>query len=162
MTITEIVALFKKHKPNTAKAATKLGLKLQALGSGLYRRVYVIRGYDLVVKFNAGEDDGEHAAQEVKTVWRVLRYKKYASIRKYMPKIYYFDKKTGTTLVKKYETFREDFVESGLNAKFDVIEDKVMQLFPDGCCDLHGGNFGAEYTKTGRQVIKIIDLGLCE
>src|ERR1035437_9721554 len=150
MTITEVVALFKKHKPNTAKAATKLGFKLKAVGSGLFRRVYVILGYDLVVKFNSGEDDGEHAAQEVKIVRRVLRYKEYASIRKYMPKIYYFDKKTGTTLAKKYETFREGFVELGLNDKFYAIEDKMTQFFPSGYCDLHGGNFGAEYTKTGR------------
>jgi hypothetical protein len=64
--------------------------------------------------------------------------------------------------MKKYKTFPEDFVESGLNAEFDVIEDKVCKLFPDACCDLHGGNFGAEYTKAGRQRIKIIDLGLCE
>src|SRR5271163_277737 len=99
---------------NSVDFKRKTGLKLKKLGEGLDRIVYRVEDSNLVVKFCRFEKDrlnriGQSYAEYAswKTIMRSK--KKYKSLQKYMPEIYYFNATTGVTLVKMYSkiTFRE-------------------------------------------------------
>ena len=157
MTTNEIVKLIKKYKPTSAVALRRLGFKLKGMGTGLYRKTYSIIGFGLVIKFNVGWDNGEHAYNEIKVIKRILRYDKYKPLRKYVPKIYWFDRKTGTTLVQQYEKMRNS---RRYKKAMDTIDTKAYNILK-AADDLHSANFAIERSPSGKEQLKIIDWGLC-
>ena len=143
---------------NAVDFKRKTGLKLRKLGEGLDRIVYRVEDSNLVVKFCRFERDrldrsGQSYAEysSWKTIMRSK--KKYKSLQKYMPEIYYFNAITGVTLVKMYHkiTFGEaQKVNHSINAAFYSVLGNLSDA------DLHEHNIGYDTDFS----IKVIDLGL--
>src|SRR5271166_2835977 len=101
MNIPDIVELLCRHSPKSLEDIKKLGIKCHEIGKGYgaFRRVYKVRGLDLVFKIPRYTTDCEtnlssnieHARAEYSTVCRIERFKKYKILRQFMPQIFYFD-----------------------------------------------------------------------
>ena len=154
--INRIVELFDKHKPKTLVDINALGLKTRKIGNGVYRTVYKITGFPLVIKLPANDnaDCKRHSVAEALTVRKINRFKKFAILKKYMPRIYYCEKSTGVMLVHFYKPVRG----SEGHALASVIDDLVCTIWPyainNGEVDIHSGNIGIDEEQS-----KLIDLG---
>lgn len=158
MTRKEVISLFKKHKPKTAKAAIKLGIKLKYLSSGVYRDAYYIQRLGIVIKFprpltkKYGKEWHEcnlnHAQLEIdalNTIWYVSKV-----LSKHLPKVYYIDRDNGVIIVKKYKI---DF-----KYRYYKFAYKIAQILGlDGNnTDYCGSNIGID--TDGTKIL--LDLGL--
>lgn len=154
--INRIVELFDKHKPKTLVDINALGFKTRKIGHGVYRTVHKITGVPLVIKLPASDlnDCKNHSLAEARTVRSINRFKKFATLKKYMPRIYYCEKSTGVMLVHFYKPVRG----SEKHTLASVITDLVCTIWPyainDREVDIHSGNIGID----GAQ-LKLIDLG---
>jgi hypothetical protein len=149
----EVIRLFKKYKPEDYDEVESV-FKLKYLGSGIFRRAYQIRGLDLVVKTPDGasrfDSNLRHAKEEIRKIQRIRKAKKYSPLRRYLPKIHYFNKYNGVMLMTKYSKWPS-------NTK-DVVTQIISNLITDlrgheG--DLHENNIARD--EWGEPVI--IDLG---
>lgn len=156
-----IVFLFNSFHFRSAAEARKTGLVLKEFVSkheGSFRRVYQVESLKLVVKFpqgSCGRYSGiEHTNEEIDTFERISTYKKYKYLRHYLPKIYYYNRKTGVVLMKKYKLLdykTAELASSILNKlAFDILGHST---------DIYSSNVAVEYTKYGCPKVKIIDLG---
>jgi len=119
--INRIAKLFDLYKPRNLEEILEIGtildsmgwekrkgiVNLTFIGQGSYRKVYKISDLPLVVKLPIGEDGTfddniAHTYNEMDAIKRVTRYKKYDKIRKYLPKIYYYNKTHGVILMHEY------------------------------------------------------------
>jgi 5-methylthioribose kinase len=133
-----IVEMFDKHHPKTPKECKKRGLKLQKIGSGLFRTVYRINDLDLVVKFPKKENKSSglyHSLEEFRRFKQIQRLKKYKSIQRYLPKIHYFNKKSGVILMPFYRK---------LPAKEAEIASNILSKFAEDVGHTSGGDIHSE------------------
>lgn len=136
----------------------KLGLKLESIGSGAYRRAFRIHGADLVVKFPSDPDGRFHTSLEVR---RIKKLAQYQSLRPHLPKIRYYDKKTGILVVDFYDKYSETAAAVPgnrtveLSWERDLITRLVKELTGVFVIDLYDDNLRIDDTQT----VKLIDLG---
>jgi hypothetical protein len=113
----------------------------------------------LIVKVPLDEGDAgitiEHSQIEISVLRRILRSKKrYRTLKKYMPKVYYFNPATGVILVREYQKVRNPY-----SKKFEKVRKRIekefmiaLQLYE---WDSHEENFAKD--TNGRLVL--LDLG---
>lgn len=84
------------------------------LDEGSFRRAYQVVGLPLVAKFPYKDGPTtklrtaiHHTKMEVQAVEQILQERKFKALRQYMPKIYFFNPKTGTVLMHKYKPLSE-------------------------------------------------------
>jgi len=127
-TLRQIVNLIKKHKPTKPEAFAAIGVTLEkkALGAGIFREAVKVKGYPLVVKFPLWEEvegalcnkDGiEHSNAEVKKIVGLQT----SWLKKFLPKIYYHDKKHGIIVVHWYKEFTASGSASAEKNKFRAL-----------------------------------------
>lgn len=89
-------------------------LEKKSLGDGAFREVFKVKDCPLVVKFPLSEcgyesDDGiprdyssgiRHSAIEMKKIVRLRRFK---WMRRFLPEVYYYDRKHGIIVMRHYE-----------------------------------------------------------
>lgn len=156
MTIQSLIRTLNKNRPSTVQEFKKLGIKLRFLSEGAFRQVYEIKGLPLVVKFphDSSDDCIEHSVFEYKHINRILKFKKYKLLKKYMPKVYYFDKKSGIIVFRKYKyVYTKKLKDSTRIVELSDLVNKIMGYE----CDVNGGNVGIE-----KNTLKILDLGCFE
>lgn len=150
----DVVGLFKKYKPKTYEDVIGLGFKLKQLGSGLYRIGYQIDNLPFVVKLCKESDptssDVQHANEEMAAL-KKLSKSKFKTLHRYLPKVFYFNKSSGITLMPLYKHLA--YKES------EHFIDFVNKLYwdlggKDG--DLHTSNVAFDNEK---EEYVIIDLG---
>ena len=106
MNVRTAIAHIYKHKPTTPDEFRAAGVPLgKHLGAGVFREVLKVKGCPLVVKFplDANWDCHEgvdHSALEMK---KLARLKKFKWMRRFLPKIYYYDRKHGIIVMRYYE-----------------------------------------------------------
>lgn len=111
--VEKALATIREHAPKTAQEFRKLGFRLKQIGEGAFRVCYSINALPLVIKIpksysSSGYREGRsHAIDEYKAWRRINRFKKYIILKEYMPKIHYFDSKTGITVMQKYQLLGE-------------------------------------------------------
>jgi hypothetical protein len=136
------------------------GLALKFIGDGAYRHTYHILGTNLVIKFPKLLDEGpseyniKHAKEEFQVVSKILRSKarRYQSIKKHMPRIYYCDHH-GVTISSRYKLLPMASGEKHRNRLSNYVCN-ILKVF-DGDIN-NGGNVGVD----GRGTLKILDGGL--
>jgi hypothetical protein len=157
LTIKEIVRRLRSYKPVNRKSLhwelkRLLGVRCKKIGQGLDRKVYEIVGYPLVVKIQMANSFADQTSAERYAHKRITSSKrKYRTIKKYMPKIYYANVKSGIILMRKYEVMWEKDVS---DACFEI--ENNLKKTDCGDTDLHQRNIGKD--RFGNY--KIIDLGL--
>lgn len=124
--IKKVVKLFRKHRPTDLEDILELGIpnwydiehekdgkiSLTYIGQGSFRKAYRINNLPLIVKLSTGSDglkDGsnlEHTQNEIDAFNWVDTDPKLASIRKYLPKVYYTDHKFGVILMHEYQHYK--------------------------------------------------------
>ena len=158
MTIYDIEYIIKKFEPRTIEEFADFGLKIRAIGSGAYRRVYEIVGYGLVVKipmnresgydFEDDKDSIEHAKLEWSAYKSLKKKKKYKSIKSFLPKIYACSK-SGIVLMKKYERIVGKKKE--INKRLKTLQHLLRNMFEGDECDAWWQNVAL--TKKGKLVL---------
>lgn len=158
LTVKQIISRCKRRKPATVEEALiRCYLPLQYLFAGSFRDVYHIVGSPLVIKIPNNEfgthDSLNHSRAEVKWVKR-LNGKKYAAFHRYLPRIYYANKK-GVIVMRRYAEMENTKASRELCRK---LEDDLKNCMnkPDAELDLRTDNMGRD--DKGRPVI--LDLGL--
>ena len=110
MSVRSVIRKFKKHKPKSLEDILRLFDCLEYVSRGSFRVAYRIDHLPLIVKVATENKEDEsfwgecidHHLNEMDAIRRVKQYKKYASIRKYLPKLYYYDNKNGIILMPEY------------------------------------------------------------
>ena len=161
-TLRQIVNLIKKHKPTEPEAFAAIGVTLEkkALGAGIFRECVRVKGYPLAVKFPLHDEveDGlpsaqegiDHSRDEVKKITGLQT----SWLKKFLPKIYYHDKKHGIVVVHWYKDFgteRDKFRALGKLVSYAVNRSTGAKI-----TDIHEENI--RQGKTRHDVI-LIDLG---
>lgn len=103
--IEKVVAQFKAKQPKNLEAVENMDYTLKPIGDGAYRTVYKIGNLPIVVKVptHTGGSCKRHAIAEWRAVQRILKFKKYIELQPFVPKIYYFDPKSGIMIVHYYK-----------------------------------------------------------
>ncbi len=158
--ITRIVRKLRAIRPQQASDLRAAGVSLRLLGSGLYRDGYKVKDCDLVLKFprkialKSGKkslaEGRKHSAAEIR---RLRRLRQVTCLDKFLPEIFYYDKKSGVIGMKYYPTFT-DF-EDQADAMGTVIESLIFGVSRIRCTDIH-----TENVRQNKERAVIIDLGL--
>lgn len=171
MRIKEALRVINEEKPKSRKAFKDLGFELEFLDAGAFRDVYRIKDTQLVVKFPKPESQvclvgsgKAHSRIEYEWVIDLTHNPRWKPIRKFMPKIYYYDPKG--IVVMKYYRPAECTPEVGVLAQ--ALESLLMVIYDQNdvhndasdskCWDLGYSNLGVD--SNGQY--KIIDLGYFE
>ena len=88
-----------EHRPKTVEDLRSLGVRLKWIGWGSFRQVYEVRGLPIVVKF-PHHGDPKHSRTEMR---RIEKLHKIPTIRRHLPKIFYYDKTSGVIVTPYYK-----------------------------------------------------------
>ena len=144
----------RKHNPQTAAQIRRLGVPLRKIGDGAFRTAYAIPHLNVVVKIPQMQLGAcvYHAKSEIAGFSRVRRERRFSSIRKHLPKIYYHNYATGIVIMERLRTSRGSETHDHV-----LLREKMKRCFrARNGRDWGWDNFG--FDKKGH--IKIIDLGL--
>jgi len=140
-------------KPTTVEEARAGGLQIRLLDSGMYRKVFKVKHCDLVIKFPGGlgniRESIKHSTQEMN---RLKRLQKWEIVNRFLPEVFYYDKKSGVIVMRYYRGF-SDFEEQA-DAMGRVIGKLIQRLTRVRCDDVH-----TENVRQNRDDAVIIDLG---
>lgn len=155
MTRAKALRLIKKHRPATFLAAHELGLRMRHIGSGVFRKAYRIKDTDLVIKFIMEDGDEYHAREEIRNYKKL---KTSRTLRDCLPKLFYFDKKSGTSV---WEFFPARVNKHDLSDKLSaLVGELASELTGANFTDVHSDNIRAESSVWGGYTkLKFIDLG---
>jgi hypothetical protein len=146
--ISEAVRRIKNCRPRTILDFKKAGVPLEdtELGVGVFREVIKVKGLPLVVKFPLDQapvkkppvytDGIRHSRIEID---KLERLQKISWMRKYLPKVYYYDRAAGIIVMKYYGDMDEkncDFEE----ATSDFVRDIFKRATGVRMADFHSGN----------------------
>jgi tRNA A-37 threonylcarbamoyl transferase component Bud32 len=123
---------------------------MRILGEGVYRSGYKVRHCDLVIKFPTDAEGVKHSAQEIK---RLRRLKQCGTLDRFLPEVFYYDKKSGVIVMRYYPEF-VDF-EDEADAMGSMIGALIQRLTRVKCSDIHTDN-----VRQNKDDAIIIDLGL--
>ncbi len=169
LTTTQVVKRFTRYRPANADQALRwCRMPLQYIKSGAFRHVFQIIGLPLVVKFPYCEDDQlledgspdpdrvsmgvRHSKREMKALERIqCSVRKYTQLHKYMPIVYYSNKRTGVIVMHKYIQLPN--APNSTAIAREVAED-ICKALP-GATDIHSYNIG----KDERGNVVVFDLG---
>jgi hypothetical protein len=156
-----------KHKPFTPQGTMrKCNFTLKFLGEGSYREVYHIVGTNWVIKFPLTEwDPAEfsplvnwllkhrmHSRNEIDTYLEIKEKKKFKVLRKYLPKILWWEWHTGVII-------QELCKELEGNVSNDILSRDLCLLFKKyfkDPTDIVVNNVGRDL----KGKLKVIDMGL--
>ena len=137
-----------------------MGLKLVHLGTGAFRAVYRITGTDFVIKFETDWAGAGHSRDEVNNIKKLAKSK---SLRPHLPRIHYYDPKSGVIVMNYYTRYNKTRANKPHPARTygDITWERV--LISDLIKELTGVNFsdlGAENFRMDKNdVVKFVDVG---
>ena len=167
MTNTQIKDLMSQHKPFTPQnTMRKCNFTLKFLGEGSYREVYHIVGTNWVIKFPLTEwDPAEfsplvnwllkhriHSRNEIDTYLEIKEKKEFKVLRKYLPKILWWEWHTGIII----QEICKELEENGSNASISNDLDILFKRYFKGNTDIAVNNVGRDLKGN----LKVIDMGL--
>lgn len=112
MNVPQVIRKIKKARPQNQKDFKAMGLTLVREGSGLFRSVMRIKGVPVVVKFPkaSGKDVSYRSGKMHSTVEarKIAKLYRIPWMRRYLPRVYYHDKKSGILVVSWHKEFAND------------------------------------------------------
>lgn len=151
--IDELVSRFETVRPKSLAEVEKMKYDLKYIGSGAYRVTYKFGSLPVVIKIPHRRSGKSHSMAEYRTIRTINRFKKYKPLKGYMPKVYYFDKKTGIMIMHYYKK-----VPKNSSYAIGILMESLTGLVwhhEESECDIYGENMG--FTEDGCPVIT--DLG---
>jgi len=161
-TVRTAIRRIRKYKPTTPEEFARIGVPLSRhVEAGAFREVMKARDLPLVLKFPLwnGSVDGYrygkcHSTTEVK---RIKRLNKFPFMRKYLPKIYYHDRKSGMLMMRWYDNFEDS--EDAYFSLGKMAAEMIYRLTGIKLIDIHDDNTRTpdphcEYSRT-----VLIDIG---
>lgn len=128
MKIKTAISRIRAYKPVNLEGFVWAGVPLEKkpIGTGAFREVLQVKDCPLVVKFPLAEgleDDDlpdfrssvRHSALEMKKLERLTKFK---WMRRFLPKVYYYDRKHGIIVMQFYEDFDYDSFYGCASAEF--------------------------------------------
>lgn len=160
MNIKTAIRRIKKHRPKTYEDFAEAGvpLEIESLGEGVFRVVYRAHKLPLVVKFPLAGDGDDHTRSEVR---RIKALSKYPKMRKYLPKVYYYDSRAGIVVMKYYPPMDKGFCECGCGTATSLerlAQNLVKDLTGMFLDDIHAGNVTTDTGQSNGRPI-FLDLG---
>lgn len=154
MNLATTIRRIKRFRPRTFKDFGKVGIRFgKNLGEGVFREAYQIKDLPLVVKFPIEDDGIDHSRDEMRKIRTLSKFK---FLRKYLPKVYYYDRQSGVIVMKFYEDF-EDY-DDACDAVGTLAGELIKRLTGVSMVDIHSGNARIrDYHEPPRLVL--IDLG---
>lgn len=164
----EVIELFELHNPKSPEEATSLGIKLTYIDSGVFRNVFSIPHTQLVVKFPQSKeesttyycgyedcrmnDDYDYPKSNIKhsrlEINAIIKLTKNKEVCKHIPKLFYYNKKTGVLIVKKYKSHK-------IHSRLKFVE-KIAKLLKVTDDDYGWSNIGKDTDGT----LILLDLGI--
>jgi hypothetical protein len=127
----------------------------------VFRSAYRIKDTNLVIKFPDPDESGEwHSRAEVKTIGRLYKYK---VLRSYLPKIFYFDRRSGVVVMEYYDKYsdRKAGNPHPMRTYGDITWERVLiinlikRLTGEDFGDLYNANLRLDKNKH----VKFVDMG---
>lgn len=155
MNIKTAIRRIKKHRPKTYEDFAEAGvpLEIESLGEGVFRVVYRAHKLPLVVKFPLAGDGDDHTRSEVR---RIKALSKYPKMRKYLPKVYYYDSRAGIVVMKYYPPMDWHLHEDASLGR--LAQNLVKDLTGMSLDDIHAGNVTTDTGQSNGRPI-FLDLG---
>ena len=105
MTLKKIISRMKQYRPMFADEFEQMiGPTLTEIGSGCFREVFHVEGTNVVIKFPMMDEEGlsniTHSRREIRRIKQVMRSKKYKHVRRYVPKMRYYDYSNGILMMQ--------------------------------------------------------------
>lgn len=155
LTDRKIIALFKYYHPKSLAEVEELGINYKYYSRGCDRKVYRM-GRNLILKIEDKRFSSyDQTPTEVKFIQRISKFKKYKSLRKHIPKLYYADVHNRITVLRFYP-YKATEGNSEHCEKMDMIESLFGKIFPQVGGDFHQGNFRI----SADGVMVCVDLGV--
>jgi len=105
MILRTAIKYIQKAKPRTIEDFESLGFRLKRIGGGVFREVYRIKSFPLVVKFPCDEPSDRHSRAEMR---KIKKLSEFPFLRKYLPRVYYYDPKSGVIVMELYSRFSDN------------------------------------------------------
>jgi hypothetical protein len=157
MTLKKIISKMKQYQPMFADEFERMiGPELQDIESGCFREVFRITGTNTIIKFPLQDETGKccitHSRREIRRIKQIMRNKKYKHIRRYVPKMHYYDYTNGILIMQLASEVGKIPKEVS-----KPIEDLFKDTFPciSNLPDAQSTNLGYD----GRGQIKLLDWG---
>lgn len=153
--------LIRENRPENLLTASNLGLKLIHVGSGAFRAVYRIKDTNLVIKFPDPYENGEyHSREENRMIEKLYQYK---VLRSYLPKIFYFERKSGVIVMEYYDKYSDRKAENphSMRTYGNITWERVLiiklikRLTGEYFGDLYNANLRLDKNKH----VKFVDMG---
>lgn len=126
--------LIRRHEPKNLLEASKLGIGvLVYVDEGAFRKVYRLKGTDLLIKFERNTRY-HHTRSEVRKIMQLRELKFW---RKHTPPVYYFNDTDGV-LVTKF--FRKSTKERQKYATYNFISKLIWDTYKVRFDDLYDDN----------------------
>lgn len=141
----------KKQPKNESQLMRDCHVGLRYRGEGTFRVAFEVIDYPLVVKVPLTNcySDLHHANEEWDWIEKVDREPQYRALRKYMPKVYYFDEDCGLMIMRKYEWVR-------FSSETVALDKLVLDVTGATGHDIGSNNMG----KDDKGNLKILDVAL--
>lgn len=157
---TSVINKIRRHKPKTASECRKTcGVELVSVGTGCAREAYLVCDTELVVKFCRNQDYKYQSDRENKAYHAIMRDRRLSRVRKFLPTIHYYSRKSGVTVTdyvpEKVEN-RTDMYSKVRDVIFKIASNVNKKNMAFYAGDLHPDNIGV--TKEGKY--KVLDMGL--
>lgn len=148
----KLIKVAKRTDVRSRKDFKKAGFRLREINSGCFRTVYKVKGLPVVIKIPM--TSCHHGAAEYRRTQKYIRLKRYTVLRRYVPNIYHYNRKTGITIMHYYNpvpntnyyTVMIDFIRKMYN---DIASPRFGgDIYPPNCGLDSWGN------------IKVVDWGI--
>lgn len=151
--VNHLIGLIEKEVPkNESQLMRMVHVGLRYMGEGSFRAAFEIIDYPLIVKVPLSNSycDLHHAAQEHRWIEKVQKESRYRLLRRYMPKVHYFDEDCGLMVMRRYK------VEYNYTKDVEALDKLITKVTGANGHDIGGCNVGRD----AKGELKIIDTGL--
>lgn len=164
VTVSRVLRRVKKHNPARPEDFKPLGILLEKLGAGAFRAVYRVKGCPLVVKFPMpGTDFVVNKIHSRTELGRIKKFRRYGWMRKYLPKVYYHNSKTGVSIIECVDDSKNvmnrgvmsDSRQQRMQGMCDMAQELIYRLTGTKMTDITDDNVRFDQK---RRVAKLIDL----
>ncbi len=162
-TTATILRHIRRNRPVTPAQWAALGVKFTVVGRGVFREVCRIKGTDLVVKsplyygkLKPGQqpDYSEGIAHAKSEMARLSRLQKIDVLRPFLPKVFWYDAKSGQTVMSYYPPIPE---KQKVTALGKIVKSLVSRLYGITLGDIHEDNLRQK--SSDWKIPVLVDLG---
>ena len=164
MTAGRVLSRVRKQHPARPEDFKKLGIVVKPIGAGAFRTVYRVKDTPLVVKFPLpGTDFVINKIHSRTELGRIKKFRRFGWMRKYLPKVYYHNSKTGVSIIEYVDDSKKLILrgvmstsqQQRMQGMCDMVQELIYRLTGTKMTDITDDNVRFDQR---RRVAKLIDL----